>query len=343
METDKLVEKVLGEVRTMKEELVAEKRALEASRATFTADNPANAGKDADTQWRDLATAIREKRAITLSGTGISNVVSDIVKVAAAKMPLLGKVRVFHGRDASTNIPVWSPSIAVPTAKAEGATGVASDSSAALGVSSVAPYAYISVLPVSNEALMLTGSNLEAELPAIFGEAFSKAMHAGILTGAGTDQAMTGLFTAGSVAAANLIECDAAGLPVLADILELSMKLQDFYDDAVIVMHPTVYSNIMADTTAGYDVYKEELARNKSLEGVKVLLTSYAPTDTTAGKVIVAGGNLADYALAIANELSIEPLKKVGENLTYFQAVAYFNGKPILPSNFFGLKTVAVG
>jgi len=340
---DKLVEQVLGEVRSMKEEVAAEKRSLEAQKATFNAQNPANAQVQTVTEWRDIANAIREKRDISLSGTGMTNVVNQIVKVAAAKMPLLGKVRVFNGRDASTNIPVWSPSLAVPSNFAEGATSVGSDSTAVLGVTSLTPYAYISVLPVTNEALLLTGSNLESELPGIFGEAFAKAMHAGIVTGGGTGRDMTGIFTASSIPSGNLIACDAAGLPKMADLVELALKLQDFYDDAVIVMNPAVYANVMADTTVGTDVYKSELASRKSIEGVQVVLTSYAPTDTTAGKVIAAGGKFSDYALAVASALSIEPMRKVGENVTYFQACAYFNGKPILGDNFFGLKTVSAG
>lgn len=338
---EKIVEDVLSEVRSLKEEVAAEKRALEAQKATFTAENPANANKEVKTEWRDIAKAIQEKRSISLSGTGVTNVVSQIVKVAAAKMPLLSKVRVFNGRDASTNIPVWSPSLAVPSNFAEGATGVSSDSTAALGVTSLTPYAYISVLPVTNETLLLTGSNLEAELPSIFAEAFAKKMHAGIVTGGGTGRDMAGIFTAGSIDSGNLIECAAAGLPKMADLVNLALKLQDFYDDAAIVMNPAVYANVMADTTDGIQMYKQELASSKSIEGVKVILTSYAPTATTAGAVLAAGGNFQDYALAVASALTIEPMKKVGENVVYFQAVAYFNGKPILPVNFFGLKAKA--
>lgn len=328
-------------VSSVKEEVMnainAEKRSLE--QALANANAPKN--ESGSTEFRDIASAIREKRAITLSGTGITNVVSQIVKEAAAKMPLLGKVRVFQGRDATTNIPIWSPSLAVPSNYAEGATSVGSDSTAVLGVASLTPYAYISILPVSNEALLLSGSNLEAELPSIFAEAFSKAMHAGMLTGGGTSRDMMGIFTADAIDSGNLLSCGAAGAPKVADVVNLALKLQDFHDDAMMVMNPAFYAGLMADSTSGYDVYKEELLRNKTVEGVKVVLTSYAPTDTTAGKVLVAGGNFKDYALAIASALSIEPMKKVGENLTYFQAVAYFNGKPILPTNFYGLKAVS--
>jgi HK97 family phage major capsid protein len=256
-------------------------------------------------------------------------------------MPLLGKVKYFTGRDASTNIPVWSPSIAVPSNYAEGATSVGSDSTAVLGVTSITPYAYISVLPISNEALLLTGSNLEAELPSIFAEAFSKAIHAGILTGGGTGRNMTGLFTASVIPSGNLVACDAAGAPKMADLIELALKVQDFYDNGVIVMNPAIYSAVMADTTDGIDVYKQELARGKTIEGVQVVLTSYAPSATTADAIVAVAGNFADYAVGVAGQLEITPMKKVGENLTYFQAVSYFNGKPVLADNFFGLKAIS--
>lgn len=335
---DKVVQDVLAEVRSMKEEIATEKRALEAQKATFTAENPANAKTEVKTEWRDIANAIREKRAITLSGTGVSNVVSEMVKVAAAKMPLLSKVKVFSGRDASTNIPVWSPSLAVPSNFAEGETTAGVDATAVLGVTSVTPYAYISVLPVSNEALLLTGSNFEAQLPSIFGEAFSKAMHAGIISGSGAGRNMQGVFTASVIPAGNLIECAGVGAPKIADMVGLALKLQDFYDDACIVMNPAIYSALMADTTVGTDVYKQELASRKSLEGVQVVLTSYAPTSYADEAVIAVGGKFSDYALAVASALQIEPMKIVGDNNTYFQAVAYFNGKVILPVNFWGLK-----
>lgn len=334
---DKVVEDVLTEVRSMKEGIAAEKRALEAQKATFTADNPANAKTEVKTEWRDIANAIKEKRSITLNGTGVTNVVSEMVKVAASKMPLLSKVRVFNGRDASTNIPVWSPSLAVPSNFAEGETSAGVDATAVLGVTSVTPYAYISVLPVTNEALLLTGSNLESQLPSIFGEAFSKAMHAGIVTGDGNGRNMQGVFTAGVIPNSNLIDCAAVGAPKIADMVGLSLKLQDFYDDAVIVMNPAIYSALMADTTVGTDVYKQELAASKSLEGVKVILTSYAPTSFANGDIVAVGGKFSDYALAVASALSIEPMKIVGDNNTYFQAVAYFNGRVILPVNFWAL------
>jgi HK97 family phage major capsid protein len=315
----------------------AEKRSLE--QASLSASAPKTEG--VATEVRELAEAIREKRSISLAGTGISNVVAQMTKLAAAKMPLLGKVKYFYGRDASTNIPVWAPSLAVPSNYDEGATGVSSDSTAVLGVTSITPYSYISVLPITNEALLLTGSNLEAELPGIFAEAFAKAMHAGICTGSGTGRNMQGLFTASVIPAANLVACAAAGAPKMADLVSLALKVADYYDDGAIVMNSAIYSAVMADTTDGIQMYKQELAANKTIEGVKVILTSYAPSATTADALVAVGGNFADYAIGMANALEIQPMKKVGDNVTYFQAVAYFNGKPILADNFFALKAIS--
>ena len=335
----KTIEDMVSEIRSLREGLEAEKRAIEQERAAHDKDNPTNRSFETASSWRDVASAMKEKRAVTLSGTGNIAVIHDLIKEAQKKTPLLGMARTFTGPNASTNIPVWSPTIATPSNYAEGATTVASDTQGKLGATTITPYAYISVLPVSNETLLMTGSTLEAELPTIFGEAFASAMHAGIVSGDGTSRNMKGIFN--GIAADNQIECAAAGMPTMADVVGLALKLQDYYDDGVIVMNPAVYSALTSTTVSGYDFYKEELIRNKRVEGVQVILTSYAPTDTAAGKIIVAGGRMSDYAIGIAAELTIEPLKKVGDNNTYFQAVAYFNGTPILDKNFWGLKAKA--
>jgi hypothetical protein len=42
----------------------------------------------------------------------------------------------------------------------------------------------------------------------------------------------------------------------------------------------------------------------------------------------------------VAAELNIIPIRKAGDTNTYFQAEAFFNGKPILAANGWQLKTV---
>ena len=332
---------ILEEVRSIKtafeekeKALDEQKRSLEQKEAAL--ENPSLRTQENKMEVRDIIDAMKEKRAVTLNGTGSINFVSEIIKDAQAKKPLLSRARTFYGRDAQTNIPVFSPTIARPASQVEGAAGIAEDSQAALGTISVAPHAYVSILPVTQEALLLGASNFESELPSIFAEAFADAMYYGMINGTGTGDEMTGLFTAGAVA--NKIICEEAGLPTMADVVNLALKLQDYDQTAVIVMNPTVYSAITAAADDYYAVYKEELIRNKTIEGVEVVITGAAPTSTASGSALVVGMDMKNYALAIAQELSIEPLKKVGDTKTYYQASMFFNGKPINVKNAWSLN-----
>lgn len=292
--------------------------------------------EDGSKELRDVANALIEKRAITLSSTGTTKVVSTIFEEASAKVPLLSMVSTFYGRDAATNIPVWTAS-GDPALTAEGETSVSADSTAALSVTSITPKAYVSVLPISYDAMALGPANLEAKLPSLFAKAYAKVMVKGMLTGSGSSGNMTGLFTADVIPSGNQVEADTADTLAMADLVELALKCADYADDGVIIMNPAIYSAFMADETAGIDVYKESLARDKMIEGVKVVLTSYAPSAHTAGDVVAVAGNMADYAIGIASEINVEHLKKVGEALTYVQAVQYFSGKPASAANFFAL------
>jgi HK97 family phage major capsid protein len=213
------------------------------------------------------------------------------------------------------------------------------DSTAALGNKSVTPHAYVSILPISLEALTMGTVNLDSELPAVFADAFAQGFHRGILTGDGSGLNFKGLFA--SIPTANQVACAAEGNPTIADLVRLALTVQDLTDSGVIVLSPSIYAGVLADTTAGVaDVYKEELIRVKSIENVPVILTSAAPSALTEGSVVAVAGRLDDYALAMASEINIEPIKKVGDTNTYFQASIFANGIPIVEKNFYGLITV---
>lgn len=286
----------------------------------------------------DIQKTLLEKRAITMNGTGAINQIKELAKELKVKTPLLEKVRYFYGPNASTNIPVLSPGLATPAVAAEGATSIAVDTTAALGNKSLTPYAFVSILPISLEALTMGTVNFDSELPTIFADAFAQAFHNGILTGTGSGGNFTGLF--GSVPVANQIVTGTVAGVKIADLVTLALTVQDLTDSGVIVLSPSVYSNILADATTGVaEVYKEELIRNKTIENVKVILTSAAPSALTAGSIIAVAGRLDDYALAMASEINIDPIKKAGDTNTYFQASLFANGAPIVPKNFYALKT----
>jgi HK97 family phage major capsid protein len=284
----------------------------------------------------DIQKALIEKRAITLNGTGAINQIKELAKELQAKTPVLQRVRYFYGPNASTNIPVLSPGLATPAAAAEGATSIAVDTTAVLGNKSITPHAYVSILPISLEALTMGTVNFDSELPAIFADAFAQAFHRGILTGDGTGLNFTGLF--GAIPAANKVVCGATGNPKIADLVKLALTVQDLTDSGVIVLSPSIYAGILADTTTGVaEVYKEELIRNKTIENVQVILTSAAPSDTTSDEIVAVAGRLDNYGLGMASEINIRPIEKVGDTNTYFQASVFANGIPIVTKNFYGL------
>ena len=313
------------------DELKIEKREVEQKIAQ--ANVPTD---DRSVTLTDVQKAMIEKRAITLNGTGAINQIRELQKELAQKKEVLSLVRYFYGPNASTNIPILSPGMANPASFTEGATNVTSDTQAALGSKSVTPFAYVSVLPVSAETLSLGSINFDTELSSIFGEAFADGFAKQVIQGDGTGKNFNGLFNN----VTNSVICQTAGAPKIEDLSMLALTLRDYTDEAAIVMHPVIYNRLLADATNGVaQLYKEELIRNKTIEGVKCILTGYAPSVITAGSTVAVGCRLSDYGFGLASEITIEPIKKVGDTNTYFQAIVFANGTKIVDKNFYALKT----
>jgi hypothetical protein len=283
--------------------------------------------------FKDVAKAMIEKRAITLNGTGAINQVKELFKELGKKKEILNLIRSFFGANAQTFIPVWSPTLAVPSAQIEGATGIALDTQAQMSNKTISPKSYVSILPVSAEALSMGSVNLENELPEIFADTFADAFAKGVVQGDGT---FTGIFggTFGTDRTINL----AGTTPVIADLVNLAIQLVDYTDDAYIIMNPSIYAKFLADATPGVaELYKEELIRNKKIEGVNVLITGYAPSTITSGSVVAVGGKLTDYGIGLAGEITITPKRIVGDTSTYFEAMLFANGTKIVDKNFWAL------
>lgn len=283
--------------------------------------------------YADLKDAMLNKRSITLGGTGAVGQVKELFKVITSKTPVLNGVRKFVGANAQTNIPVLT---AYPATNnyAEASTEVSVDNQGAMAATVLTPYSWVSLLPVSAEAIALGTVDIENELPAIFADAFASAFHNQVLVGDGTGRNFKGIFTA--VPSANQISVAGASVK-MSDLVNLALQIQDKADNACIIMNPAIYSAIMSDNSSGIDVYREGLARDKQIEGVKVILTSNAPSAVTSGSVIAVAGKLDDYAFGEAGEILIEPIKKVGDSRTFYQATMFVNGKPVNDANFYGL------
>ena len=326
LELRSLMDEVKNNADVKVEDIRAKKEEIEKRRADLTKElAQLNAPAPEGEETRGLLfnrdawlKAAEEKRALQIGATkfGSVNQIKSLVKEIAEKDGVLAKASFFYGANASTVIPVLSPSIANPGDYAEGATNVAVDTDAQLKTTEITPKAYVAVLPITAEALKLGIVDLEAELPDVFGRAFAKV----IFTAA-----------ADSTSGATVTELAASQTAIkLSDLATLALTVSALDEEYEIVMNPTVYGSMLADSTAGEDVkiYKESLIRDKTIEGVKVTLDAKAPTSTSAGAILCVAAPLSRYAVGIAGEIDIEAIKKVGDTNTYFQATMFFGGAP---------------
>lgn len=329
------------QLKSEREAFAAEQRAFEKQKAEF--ETPAvKRDREVVTTLREVATAMQEKRAITLSGAGAVQVVNELFKVFKNKTEILDGLRYFYGPNAQTKIPVLSPRPARPARVAEGITNASSDSTAALGHTDLEPETYFSELPVSWETLKYLPVDFERELIDIFASAFADAMANQVVNGKGksTYYEFAGLFT--SVPAGNQIACASSGAPTIADLVKLALKMQEkVKSDPCIVISPTLYAGISTASVSGYDVYKNELILNRTLEGVKILVCGYAPSTTTADSIVAVGFDRADYAVGVTTDITIRPINTINNTNTYFQALLGMDGRPIVAANTYALKAVS--
>jgi HK97 family phage major capsid protein len=341
MELEKKMEDFKNEIRSAVDEVKAEKRDLE-KRLAEAKNASAKEESLLATTMRSVYDGLMEKRAITLSGAGAVEVVNALFKVFRDKTEILDGLRYFSGPNASTKIPVLSPRPARAGRVAEGVTNASADSTAALGHTDLEPETYYSELPVSWETLKYLPVDFEAQLGEIFGTAFATAAANQVINGRGktTYYEFGGLFT--SVPAGNQIACGSSGAPTIADLVKLALKMQEkVMNDPCIVISPTLYAGISTASVSGYDVYKNELILNRTIEGVKVLVCGQAPSTTTANAIVAVGFDRSDYAIGLTTDIEITPIRKPGDTNTYFQAVMGMDGKPIVAANTYALKAIS--
>lgn len=303
-------------------ELRAVKKELEAERALRNA--PVNETKEVRSKViADIQKAMQEKRSITLGGTGNVSIVRDLMKKATAKKEILSKFRYFYGPNAETVIPVWSSDIGRAVEVAE--DGTFDSSSGTLATKSLNVKAFCKSIPVSNETLKLSAVNFESELDEIIADIFADTIAYQIFNAEGT-----GAFK-------NIYE-NAEDVPVakknISGLAKFALSIRDKMDNATIIMSPSVYADIEAsDSNAKEKAWAKELIEKKTIEGVPVLLTSYAKE--------IIGGDLLNMAVAVAEEISIEPKKAIGSLVTTFDVSMYLAGTPVVDGNLFVMNDAA--
>lgn len=328
----------------------AEARKAEEARAKSFYGDRKNMNTNQNTEWRDIVQAMSEKRTVTIQGTSAINQVNGIWDLVKQKNVLLDRVSYFRGPNGKTSIALLAAHPAKPSKTSTAGNAAynrnyAVDSTQLLGVKDVTPYAWTSVIPVDYDTVTYSFSDIENRLPALLSDAFRDAMCDGMFKGDGSNGTIKGIFADGSVAAANLIETESASAVSFKDLLDLALKVKDQdVAEPIIIMNPGIYSVLAATSTQDYNFIKEELVRNKSVEGIHVELTGKAPSfdDASEGDIVVWAGDLKNYGFAVADELTIETAKIVGDSNTYFQGIMSFTGDVIQPANCFGLKKAGV-
>ena len=163
--------------------MIALEKAQQAQAEQIALQNaPQTREKESISSIADVAKAFQEKRAITLSGTGIVNTVRELVKIMTPKKKILEKVRYFYGENASTVIPVWGSTLTRPAPVAEGGT-ITSETKNPLGSKSLTTIAFATSIPVSNETLKLSAVEFESELLNILADSYADAIAYEIFNG----------------------------------------------------------------------------------------------------------------------------------------------------------------
>lgn len=286
----------------------------------------------------DFLKAVQEKRSITIGDNGNINQVKQLFEQLADKDDILNEITFDYGPNASTAIPVLEPGLAEPESAAEGAGEISSDDDAAMITTEIYAKAYVSVLPVTAEALQMGTIDIEAKLPDLFNKAFRKKMHRAMFTGTGTSKDVKGIFVSAAANTAGVTPL-AGTVPTITELAGLALKVAQLDEKFELIMNSQTYQDILGDATAGKDIeaYKQSLINNKEIEGVKVRLDARAPHLTTAGTVLVAAVPLSRFHMGVAGQVVITPIKKVGDTKTYFQAEAFFGGCQVTDKDIYSL------
>jgi HK97 family phage major capsid protein len=191
----------------------------------------------------------------------------------------------------------------------------------------------------------LNSTEIESYLPGIFQKAFSAAIDKGILVGSGSGQDMLGAFIASAVGVPTASDITATGsgaAPVWGDYAKLAMALLSLDGDQsklAIAVNATVLGTAMGSTAVGDQPMKQEYLFNRTIMGIPVVLSGHALTTLSSGSYVAVGGYWDAYALAVAQELTIDKIKTVGSDNITFQSFMYMQGKPLVGSSFRRLKT----
>ena len=341
MDNEIKIEDVMKELHEVKntlkadrEAFEAEKRAFDKEKAEYDGMNPGQ--KESKKEWRGLADAIMEKRAIQVSGTGIVETVPELIRLVKNRNVAAGQARYFRGPRTGFTIPLVSAYPAAPTKQSEGATSITVDSTAALTYKSLTPVTYMSILPVTWEQAKYSVVS-EAEILQLLADSFSDAIETNLLSSSSSGD-IKGIFASAAVASGNKTTCAAAGYATLAEVYAFAGKLKGKTGNYEIWLPVEQLSALMAESTSDYNFVKEEIAHKGTIRGIKVNESNNITASTSSGATLVLGTDLSsNYGIVWADDLEIRPVVNYNSSLTYYQGIQGLAGDVINPNNNFAL------
>lgn len=288
----------------------------------------------ADTDIKNIGAELLEKRNVTLSSTGNINTDSDLVKLVKADRRMLGKVKFYTGRDASTVIPVVATNASAPVGAEEGGSGLTRTNALAMTTKTLTPSADYSILPITDYALKFSVVD-EGQFMGLFAEAFGDKWDSEISSSSNTGKCK-GIFSAAATDAANKTTT-ASGYPTLKEVYEFAGKVKKLVGNFELYTSTEVVTALITQDTKDYNFIKEELAKNGTIRGLRVVETNYTTTGGSGEVIMVASDLAKNYAVGLAQDVEIKRFEEVDDLNTYYRGTAYLAGDVISPKNNFAL------
>lgn len=326
------------------------------NKGNFKMQNTENRNK----AWQDLANAMIEQRALSItdqvssavygtdSGTDTGRIaqIAQLWDLIKEKEPLLDRVSYFNGPNFETQIPCLEAKPAEPTEVGEGWNANDPDAfkKANVAVKKINPITHVGILPITWECARQSFVGLEERIPGLLAESFRTAMCNQLFSIIFNKDNIYGGSAAASYADTHKIETNSASAVTLADLDKLALLVLDTdIAEPVIVMNPDIYSKLATTNEVGYDFIREELVRNKTVEGIKVVLSGKAPkfygsaAQVSTGDVAVFAGDLKNVAFGVADQVTVEPMRRLGDSNIYYQAIGAWNAIMVQPKNVYAL------
>ena len=220
------------------------------------------------------------------------------------------------------------------------------DSTMAFGKRELKPNRLVKGIKVSNDLLMGGLLDVEALIAARFAYKFGVTEEKGFMTGTGASQPL-GLFTA-----------SALGIPTSRDVstsntstamtfdgltnAKYAVKAQ-YHGRAAWVFHRDGVSQLVKIKNGNGDyVWRESVRAGEpdTLLNSPVLTSEYAPSTFTSGLYVGIYGDLSNYWIADAMDMSLQRLAELyaATNQTGFIARKYVDGAPVLAEAFARVK-----